>query len=162
VLVVFDLDGVVIDSHDLVMSSYRRAGADPPDDILSYEGVDWCSPDVKRRKDVFYLRSVHTVPLLSGWHTAVRLRRLQHDVRCLSGAPIGTLSRLQWRLDDLWPFSSLSLDGTRTPVKMEILRNWGEGVYVDDQTKLVDVPDGWRFVHYTGQRLNELVKEIIE
>lgn len=161
-LCVFDLDGVVIDSLELVKESYRRAGVDPPDDIFAREGVDWVTPEVKLRKDQFYLRGLTTVLLLPGFAAARQLRVLGHDVRCLSGAPVGSLNRLRPRFNRWWPFSSLSLDGTRTPAKMEILKVWGEGVYVDDQVRLVDIPVGWRFVHYTGQDAGDLVKEMIE
>ena len=157
-LCVFDLDGVVIDSLELVKTSYRQAGIVPPDDVFEREGVDWAPPEYKMRKDAFYVRGLRDVPWAPGLLVAQQLRELGYECVCLTGAPVGTLNRLRTRLGHEWPFTSSSLDGTRTPVKMKILAGWPGGVYIDDQTRLVDVPPGWRFIHYTGQ---DLLKEIL-
>jgi hypothetical protein len=35
------------------------------------------------------------------------------------------------------------------------------GVYIDDQTRFVEMPDGWTFVHYVGQTAAELHEEVL-
>lgn len=158
-LVVFDMDGVLIDSAALVRDSYRRIGIEPPHDILAQEGVRWLDTQVstlsvatvKERKSVHYVRGLREgrAPLLPAFGTACRLAREGHEVWVMTGAPEGSLEALQESVDE-WPFE-LGAENIRTPQKMKFLAAWpNTGIYVDDQERLIDLPDGWVFLRYDG------------
>jgi phosphoglycolate phosphatase-like HAD superfamily hydrolase len=171
--VVFDLDGCLIDTEGLIRQSYRDAGVEPPDNILAHEGTNWLANRYADQseyvaclahKNQAYLRHLANDPLwiLPPYDVAVRLWQGRHDVSLLSGAPVGAINILQnRRLSPCWPFHTLTRAGVRTPDKMKILTTFTRGgVYVDDQARLVDVPDGWEFIHYRGQTADELYEEL--
>jgi hypothetical protein len=170
-LVVFDVDGCLIDSEELIAKAYRWAHVVPPDHILEYEGINWLgergyttqeTAAAKFRKNTYYLHllSRDDVPTLPPYVVAQRLRNEEHLCHAYTGAPRGTISTLRSRLPR-WPFR-FALDDVTTPERMAMLRTKYDvtGVYIDDQKRLVDLPPGWRFVHYTGQDANELYREI--
>jgi hypothetical protein len=166
-LVVFDLDGCLIDSAELIRASYRSAGVDPPGNILACEGSDWLLQQVgirrvntvRRAKDAAYQQGLRDRKFawLPPYYAARRLRLFEPAV--LSGAPVGSIDIVassQWQ----WPFT-MSKDGLRTPAKMRLLGELAsEGVYVDDQRRFINLPIGWRFVHYHGQGVAQLYQEI--
>lgn len=171
---VFDLDGTVLDTRELVLASYRAAGAVPPADVLDREGDDWLrqqvgddAPAVKFLKDQHYLYTLqHARDLehlaLAPLVVARGLAAAGYEVGLLTGAPRGTVARVADRLQ-AWPFA-WALDGIKTPAKMTWLAQHGRlrgGVYVDDQVALVQLPTGWRFVHYSGQTTTELCRTIV-
>lgn len=162
-MIVFDLDGCLIDSEEMIRQSYREAGAEPPANFLSLGHHDWIEEDreaVHARKNAAYLRGLRTgVPLLPPWHTAEMLAEQGHDVALLTGAPDGTVSVLEWYAPSLaWPFTeACSVPGPTA--KAAWLAARPHGVYIDDQ-RHVAVPGGWRFVHYTGQNASELYAEV--
>lgn len=183
--VVFDLDGVVIDTEEVVSRCYELAGATPPPLILAHENSDWlvrqCNGDhdaagrIKLRKNTFYRNVLRSggVDWLSGAPVAARLAKLGHRVHLLSGAPSGTIALVKELWPDAfpqypWPFS-LVTDGMRTPDKMKMIRlitnrsTGNRGVYVDDQTKFIDLPENWRFIHYTREFTHpyHLLREIL-
>ena len=183
--VVFDLEGVVIDTESVVARCYELAGATPPPSILAYEGSDWLHEqvngrrdlvvEIKRRKNVLYQNVLRSggVPWLTGALAAAQLARLGRRVHLLSGAPSGTISIVKelWSTgfpQHPWPFS-LIIDGMKTPDKMKMIRllssrsSGSHGVYVDDQTKFIDLPSHWRFVHFTREfgSPSVLVREIL-
>lgn len=172
---VFDLDGTVLDTRELVVASYRAAGAVPPADVLDREGDDWLdrqvgaadAPAVRFLKNQHYLytlqhaRDVERLalpPLVVARELAVAGR----FVGLLTGAPRGTVARVADRLRP-WPFA-WAVDGVKTPTKMRMLAEHPTlhgGVYVDDQPALVNLPSGWTFVHYHGQSVDELCRTIV-
>lgn len=167
-LVVFDLDGVVLDSRDVVLAAYREAGATPPEDVLALEGVPWLlrqcgsrAPDVYARKNSAYIRMLYEghAQLLPPYRVAHRLRSQSHRVGVLTAAPHGTIDALRTRYDD-WPFDWWG-EALRTPAKMKILERNRGGVYIDDQDRLVNVPSGWRFIRYDGQDEETLYEEVM-
>jgi phosphoglycolate phosphatase-like HAD superfamily hydrolase len=172
-LVVFDLDGVIIDSERLIRTCYRRAYAPLtlPDSILASEGVDWLGDQVdddrvaraiKERKDDFYLDMLSDgdFDLLPGYEVAVALASEGHATGILTGAPVGTCATIA-RCVDTWPFLFVC-EKMRTTAKMDWIRRVAApaGVYVDDQAKYIDLPDGWRLVRYTGQDVATLTREV--
>lgn len=165
--VAFDLDGCLIDSRELILRSYRDVCVDPPDDVLAYEGVNWLGDtytvdeivSIKRRKNARYLRHLtnDALPLLPALAVANRLSA--EGCRCdvFTNAPNGTIEILKRRLVS-WPFL-LAVDGISTPARMRLLPQ--SGVYVDDQDRLVNLPDRWCFVRYTTQTETQLYEEIL-
>lgn len=169
--VIFDLDGVVIDSRRLIMNSYRHAGVTPPRDILSRENDPWVvrqvgankAAVVRRIKAGHYLNGI-TAGLAPFTDAYIAAHHLKKDfiVGVMSGAPAGTLRRLRTRTS-VWPFT-FEFDNTRTIRKMEIIKDLrtvdNVGVYIDDQTIGIDLPPDWSFIHYTGQCTEELILEV--
>lgn len=183
--VVFDLDGVVIDTEDVVARCYQMAGATPPSSILAHENSDWLveqcdgrrhvASEIKRRKNMFYLNVLRSgvVSWRAGAFAASELHAEGHRVHLLSGAPSGAVAAIKelW-LDRFprWPFA-LATDGMRTPDKMKMIRlitdrsSGARGAYVDDQDKFIDLPTNWRFVHFTdeldhvGRLLGKITRE---
>lgn len=164
-IAIFDLDGVILDTRQLVQFAYRRAGANPPDDVLTSEGSSWLADQVGDReseiraiKNRHYVTFLGSAPTLPGYDAAQRLWFDGVLVGLLTAAPSGSLQQLRlFFYDDLgvkWPFILFS-EEQRTPSKMAIIRRLADqgfsGVYVDDQNKFIDLPDTWKFIHYTGQ-----------
>ena len=182
--VVFDLDGVVIDTELVVARCYEMAGATPPPSILAWENSDWlvrqCGGDhmaasrIKQRKNMFYRNVLRSgvVEWLPGAFAAGILKYEGHRVHLLSGAPSGTISIVKelWLerfTNSPWPFS-LTSDEMKTVDKMKTIRLIAErssgnrGAYVDDQDRFIDLPDSWRFVHFISRFSDVgLVREIL-
>lgn len=168
--IAFDADGCLIDTKDVIRQSYREAGAEPPDDILACESTDWLLDQMtsdeavacRDRKNVNYLGHLDVLArklILPPYHVAVRLHKERYTVHLLSGAPSGTVQVLHRRLPS-WPFG-FALTNLRTPQKMGWLRQLTTpGVYVDDQDRFIDLPPGWRFIHYIGQDADTLYDQI--
>lgn len=173
--VVFDMDGVIVDTEHAVRQSYLEVGAVAPDDVLGCEGTDWFRTHLIEHgddeaigaryqlKQLAYRRRLGSdtcAPLLPPFATASWLYGAGHHTHLLTGAETPAAQVLYSRLE-YWPFSS-SRDGLRTPYKMSYIRGLSpRGVYVDDQDRFIDLPDGWRFVRYSGQSAEELHHEII-
>jgi hypothetical protein len=168
--VVFDVDGCLIDSQELIKQSYHEVGVYAPENILACEGIDWLgtrgftaeeTAAIKSQKNVRYLWHVSNdhVQTLSAYDVACRLADEGHDCHAYTGAPEGTIVALQSRLPR-WPFVS-GVDGITTPQRMIWFRSVHEGVYVDDQRRLINLRKYWRFVHFTGQDANELYEQIV-
>jgi len=160
-VIVFDLDGCLIDSEEMIRKSYREAGAEPPGNFMSLGHHDWIEEDreaVHARKDQFYLRGLRLgVPRREPWHTAEMLLAEGHEVTMLTSAPRGTVAVLEWHVPS-WPFTE-AYDGVGRAAKESWLAQRSAGVYVDDQ-EYVTIPEGWRFVHYTGQSAQKLYDEV--
>lgn len=179
--VVFDLDGTLLDTADIIHRAYASAGVDAPDDVMFREGDDWlarqdrdaCLGSPTRNliyavKNASYLLELWRADLhaitLPAWHVACELARARHVVHVLTGAPAGTIQVLRRRLGDAWPFV-VGLDAVRTPAKMRVLASGQvarSGVYVDDQTRYVTVPTSWRFVRYDKQDVRTLTDQIFD
>lgn len=170
--VMFDLDGVLVDTAEVIRRAYVHAGVRPPENILAQEGTNWVARQLKVASDdpqvtrvralkhSWYLSGLRTAPALPGLTVAGRLRFEGHTVGVLTGAPRGTINVMKstypW-----WCFDPCD-ERLRTPAKMKLLAQLAPaGVYVDDQDRLVDLPPGWRFVHYVGQTEDELHEEVV-
>ena len=161
-MIVFDLDGCLIDSEELIREAYREAGAEAPDNFLSLGHHDWIEQDraaVHARKNEAYLRRLITgFRPLPAWRTAEMLRIDGYEVGLLTGAPAGTIAVLA-AVAETWPFSVGCCVPAPAEKTMWLAARLDGGVYVDDQFH-VKLPPGWRFVHYTGQDADELYMQV--
>lgn len=173
-LVLFDLDGVLLDSQDTVLRAYERAGVTAPKDIFAKEGTHWLQKYFKNderaairahhAKNMAYLDYIGDAPKLPPFDVARDLPAAGHVIGVLTGAPIGTMYRLQ-RVDDTWRSFTYTYEGARFGSKEVHLNNLSNTlpqvrkVYVDDRTSVVMPPD-WHFVHYNGQSALELNRQI--
>ncbi len=157
----FDLDGVLVDSEEMIRECYRIAGAEPPDGFFSLGHHRWLEDEaVHAKKDAAYLRRIRAgrwSPLPS-WQTARMLKEDGHVVSLISGAPPGTAQALD-NAAPYWPFSEALCGLSATAKTLYMLSKPEGGVYVDDQ-EYVTVPRGWRRVLYTGQSAQDLYDEV--
>lgn len=167
--VFFDLDGVVIDSEDLIVRCYRAAGVEAPANVLACEGTSWLADrvgalagTVRSCKDAIYVRAVEVgnAPLLSGARAASVLYDYGLDVHLLTGAPCSVIDALRGRITP-WPFT-VAVGKLSQQQKFDVMRLFkGERVYVDDQPIRVS-QSGVRVVAYRRQPAHELVEEICQ
>lgn len=166
-MIVFDVDGVLVDTANLISLSYRLAGATPPANVMANEGHHWLidqvgassALEIWTQKNSFYLRGLREVALLPPLRLAQLLCEVGESVAAVTAAPIGTIGMLKQRVKP-WPFVTAT-DGMRVYQKMRFLPVLDAmGVYVDDQDRSMHMPEGWRFVHYTGQTIDKLYEEI--
>jgi phosphoglycolate phosphatase-like HAD superfamily hydrolase len=167
-MVIFDLDGVLIDSEHLIEESYRAAGVEPPRNVLAREGNQWLAEQVgdefvaqiRRTKSMKYLAGIRNgdAPYTHAYIAAYHLRN-DYTLGIMSGAPAGTIDVLRAN-NHTWPFT-IAFSNVRTPRKMELIQYLQvPGVYIDDQTYGIDLPDNWTFIHYTNQTTQELMDEV--
>ncbi len=161
-VIVFDLDGTLIDSEDMIKASYLEAGVTPPDDILSLGHHDWIEEEhreaVHARKNAAYLRRLaQGYKTLPPWSAAEKLDGAGYETAILTGAPEGTIIPLVMRAPS-WPFLAARV-GVTPAEKALWLEDQDYGTYVDDQRHVV-LPCNWKFVHYTGQSAEELLEEV--
>lgn len=165
-LFIFDFDGVLIDSEQLIRESYREAGVEPPENFMSLGHHDWIVPEdrerVHARKNCAYLRRIRSGPfsILPPWKTAEMLQEAGQLVTVMTGAPMGT----KWSLvnhDVSWPFTEFWEDRSPTRKAAFLKRCSRAVVYVDDQ-EYVKIPPGCKFVKYTDQSAAQLFREVTE
>lgn len=165
--VFFDLDGVVIDSEDVIIESYRRAGIVTPTNILSLGTTKWLDEligpqaalRVKLEKDIAYTHLMEVVPTLPGLATAQMLKTSGIKPMLLTGAPSIGFEALERRFTCLWPFA-WGLGKLTPRDKRNILSLAGPSVYIDDQP--FDAPHNVTFIRYEGQDEYQLLEEIIK
>jgi hypothetical protein len=178
--VIFDLDGVLIDSYELVLRAYRLAGVVAPDDVLAREGTSWLADsldgDESAAHRVHALKDVHYLDLVGGESvrylppTTIIPQLADHTLGVLSGSPYGTIATLQARRPDIWyPLceSGVCHDALRTTAKMQLIAalslapRFQHGVYVDDQDRFINLPSTWRFIHYRDEPADALYDKIM-
>lgn len=162
-IVVFDLDGVLFDTNEIVRAGYLLGGAQPPDDVLGSFGQTFPGRDRARPvKNAYYLEHVGEAPMLPAFDVASRLYFAHgHSVRILTSAPHGTIEAVRRTIQRPWPFT-LCVEGMTWPGKRERLASWARaqgGVYVDDQQWSRPIPN-WLTIWYCGQ--DNLYSQIIE
>ena len=173
-MIVFDLDGVLLDSRDAIINAYENAGTPAPDDILEQEGTGWLEKCVgkalaktihdKKNEEYVKLLSNGLIPILPPLQTAIRLQQFGYVVGLMTGAPVGSTDAFKLRClcqHRVWPFD-VAVEAVTTQQKMQQLSDLdSHGVYIDDQDRLVNVPDGWRFIKYSDQPPGMLYEEIV-
>lgn len=171
-IVAFDLDGVIIDTMELVRECYMRAGVIPPDDILSHPGHKWLFEQVGTgdvsavyaRKNKNYLTELARgrVKLLPPFWTAVKLASVGYTTIVLSAAPKGTEKILPAVLP-VWPFKRIHC-GILAEEKMSVLNldPHACGVYIDDQPlpRGVSMATNFFYLGYDNQTTDELYDAI--
>lgn len=171
-VVVFDLDGCLLDTEELIRAAYRDAGHDPPPGFMALGHHDWIPGDnayrarVHAAKNAAYLNLLAGCPsiaalLLPPWVAAVVLRSEGLPVAVMTGAPAGTIDVIRRRVIRRgvlsWPFTAAA-DGLDPAAKTVWLAALGRaGTLVDDQL-YVTVPAGWRVIRYTAQTALELCR----
>lgn len=171
-LVMFDLDGVLIDAWGMIRDSYRAAGVEAPPDFRTVDGRVWIKRDyphmtAEQVAAAHHSKNVHQLRgMLDGRFTPLppadvaNVLRLggDADVGVLTGAPHGTMNALRrWHMSSrFFPW----YDGVRKPDKRRVLELIGTTVtsstrkiYVDDQD--VPVPPDWHFIRYNGESQSE-------
>jgi len=162
-VIVFDLDGTLIDTTELIRRSYRDAGVEPSPDFMRFPYRKWLTRAdadmIHAAKDAAYLGRLASDPLwpLPPWEAAEILHKVGQTVALITGAPDGTIQVLAKRAPS-WPFA-MTCAGLSPSKKTAWLAANGTGVYVDDQ-EYVTMPDGWRLVQYVGQDAQELIRQV--
>ena len=173
-MIVFDLDGTLLDTRETIITAYGLAGVTVSDDILERAATGWLENQVgaataetiRAKKNEEYLRMLRTEyrPMLPPMQAAIQLHQAGYGVGIMTGAPTGSLAMFQLQCREqcrIWPFDA-AIEATATPEKMERLPQLDDhGVYIDDQDRLINMPDGWHFIHYIGQPPGTLYKEIV-
>jgi phosphoglycolate phosphatase-like HAD superfamily hydrolase len=163
-VIIFDLDGCLINSEPVIRAAYRDAGVEPPEDFMSRTGHDeWLTgPDrekVHSVKNASYLSRLATggLNLLPPFRVAMMFKEIGREVAILTGAPEGTVDVVKANAP-YWPFK-FAWDNCHPTRKGQFLAEYPSGTYIDDQ-RHVDIPAGWKFVHYTGQSAYALYDEV--
>ena len=143
-MLVFDLDGVLLDTRSANLAAYQAVGVTPPEDFHQRPWEEWCSPghhDAKNRVFPQCLDSVKTLPLFEyAW-----CRGGAMVVSSISNEAFGALEA-KFRL---WRGLNLVL-GLRLHERLALLRQWGSGVYYDDSRQTCDEVaklGGWQVCH---------------
>lgn len=172
--VIFDLDGVVIDSAHIIQTAYTRAGVNPPKNILAQEDSNWlaeqCGEEniaaIKMKKASIYheLISSGQASLLSGYFAASRAWFENYHTVLLTAAPVGTVDVMKtWLGDDRWVFNE-AYDNMKKIDKAIFMRRRAvqgvRGIYFDDQDRRDETPISWKFIRYNGQRVEVILSEI--
>ena len=165
-IVIFDMDGVILDSEKTLVRIYRALGVDPPENLFDSEGVTWLKEqagdreeEIRRSKDMaFYSRIVNLeVGRLSGFEAACKLYEMGHTVGLVTSAAYSAVEALWRTCGSKWPFLFTAAK-TRPPRRHELFRLMREKpVYVDDQPFQSHAAV---CVRYQGQSANNLVEEI--
>lgn len=178
-LVLFDLDGTLIDSADVIKECYRIAGANPPDNIFEHEGHAWLREQfyhhtkhitrVHTHKNREYIRwhQENEAKYLPPYDVAQYLSNHHHKIGVLTGAPHGTCITLLQHHYDMWKSFTYLRDGLRTNNKIQQMKlitrlepKIGKFIYIDDQPLKTRLPREWSFIQYTGQDPDTLLEMI--
>ena len=153
-LTIFDFDGVLVDTEEIVVEAYRRAGVIPPGGLSLGSWRNWLpgmvgeqqAHVVHEAKNRHYLELLPTARLLPPYEHAVWLQDRGYETGILTSAPLGTLE-VFGKMMGAWRWR-VAFENVMPMLKMEYLKRLGTGTYWDD--RYVEVPDGWEFVRYTG------------
>jgi phosphoserine phosphatase len=141
---VFDIDGTLADTRPLVKEAYRLAGVEMPDHVWGQPWHAWLynrtesrahAVSVHTRKTEAYLKLLATRPprKLPAVAVAQRLIADGHHVQFITGAS----SKAARAVLDQCQLSTVRLIGygcTATE-KIDVLRHYGSGLYVDDDLR---------------------------
>ncbi|WP_157528525.1 hypothetical protein [Nocardia sp. NRRL S-836] len=172
----FDIDGVLVDTREIVRRAYAEVGVELPDHLWGTTWRNWlpplCGGDLLRAQVVhdrktrshLDLLSRTRVTTLAGAEAARELHSRGWTVKFITS---GTREVVQRTLHSADPslngfLAGTDLDSTGKRKALEEISPAG-GVYVDDNYDLgVKVTGGstWKLVHFHGQAETELIKEI--
>lgn len=167
--VVFDVDGVIVDSHAAVRAAYKLVGVEMPDDAWGKPWHVWLpqlvgstfeAEDLHGKKNYVYtamLRDGQVRPL-AGASVAHRLAPAQRSF--LTGAS-AQAARAALRAAGL-PRGRLWSGCTAEDKAARLLRLAGRGVYVDDDPaagKSITAAAGWCFVKFVDNE-DQLMEDV--
>lgn len=155
--IVFDFDGVLVDSREVVEESYRRAGVEMPKENWGIPGLAWLPEETRaetyRLKSLWYKALIGAAPELPPAQVARLL-----NPGLLTGAIPEASTRVQ-RLGINFKWEEY---GHSTESKTRVLRSMAPGIYIDDLPLGAAIARnaGWEFIRYWGQPAIELWGEI--
>ncbi|MEU7476662.1 hypothetical protein AB0A63_11825 [Lentzea sp. NPDC042327] len=172
----FDIDGVLVDTREIVRRAYAEVGIELPDRLWGSSWRIWlpelCGGDLLRAQAVhdqktqahLDLLSETRVATLAGAEAARALHSRGWTVKFITS---GTREVVRRTLDSADPslsgfLAGTDLDSTGKRRALDGISPAG-GVYVDDNHDLgVKVTGGstWKLVHFRDQTEAELIKEI--
>jgi hypothetical protein len=178
--VVFDLDGCLVRTRDLVEQAYREAGVIMPLEAWGLPWTDWLPhavlapgrlvEDVRREKSRIYLELLRTesVELLPPWEVMCSVRARKelgeaYDYRIISGAGLPAVQALLKHIgSDMSHVLGWEMTVER---KAEVLNSLPRPdrrvVYVDDHATVAPLLRKDVFlVQYTDQTTEELMEEV--
>lgn len=131
-MIVFDLDGVLLDTREIVRRSYLLAGVHMPHDAWGRPWQEWCDEEVHDLKNELYVHEVrHARPLPAYW-VAHDLGDQGVPVMMLTSASEAAVTalRAEWELPPLLQAECI------TGTKRSCLIAFNASVYVDDNAAL--------------------------
>jgi hypothetical protein len=178
--VVCDMDGVLFDTREAVMAAYADAGMVMPHDAFGLSWTEWLIPlvgeaearrihNLKNTLYPMYVHHIKPMPPLLLFHNEALADRVS-IATAASPLAVRMLREFFHAIE-----SHVGVSGANAETKADYLttlgsaEGWETGVYIDDNEKLGKKIVGmanhallteWRFVHYTGQSLMQLEKEI--
>lgn len=175
-VVVFDVDGVLVDTREIVRRAYAEVGIELPDRLWGSTWRTWlpelCGGDPLRAQAVhdqktrshLDLLGTSRVATLAGADAARELHSRGWIVKFITSSTREVVRRT---LDSADPslsgfLAGTDLDSTGKRRALDAISPAG-GVYVDDNHGLgVKVTEGstWKLVHFHDQSATELIKQI--
>lgn len=168
-IIVFDVDGVLVDTRELVRRAYAEVGVIQPDYAWHQPWYNWLpglaggyalAKEVHTNKNIAYINliSVLGVPELPAATLVKSWPILTNVLAMSSGSEFAVYAVL--RAVGLHKMQVLGT-GLSEEAKNDVLCQVVEpGVYIDD-SEFEPAAPGWRTVRYTAQTAEELEKEIL-
>ena len=104
-MIVFDLDGTLLDTRETIITAYGLAGVTVSDDILERAATGWLENQVgaataetiRAKKNEEYLRMLRTEyrPMLPPMQTVLQLHQAGYVTGIMTGAPVGALAMFE-------------------------------------------------------------------
>lgn len=169
--VVFDVDGVLIDTREQVHEAYARCGVTMPPEAFTKSWTEWL-PDlaggvfaatrIHKRKTQVYLQLLDEMPpkVLPAGRMLREYRGAGLDMHAITSASEESVCQALVRAGlGFVPVLGFELDrkSKNTILQEKFVK---PGVYVDDNGSFRVTASGWRFVHYRGQSYTTLVNDI--
>lgn len=169
-MIVFDVDGVLVDSKQLVMDCYRRAGVRMPDEAWGLPWHTWLD-DARAhdKKNRYYLEAIDkgALPLLDGTGLVLELIAADVPLGFATGSSLeafvsvlkasGIQRAIETRSSNVkWQVGCARDD------KVQTLLSWHTKGYVDDRLvgRSIAIEVGCEFVLYTPGHIDDIRTEI--
>lgn len=163
--VVFDFDGVLADTHDLVLRAYREVGVEPPDEAWGSPWQEWLAdPEAHARKTARYVELIKEGALddrvLSATYTMLALHSEHEETLVLTGASLEAVMAFGQRYCGVYAPVVLGTscgDVRKSFMLMQLREDCPVVVYVDDDEvrgrRIVEWThdESIHFIHYCGQ-----------
>lgn len=158
-MIAFDVDGVIIDSRELVTSCYAQVGVDIPDDAWGRPWHEWLDDgELHARKTQLYVEAIEDglATWLDGRDIVAYYLRKGSPVCFVTGASFRAFEII-WRMSGLRSVAMSASNPVRWQVactmqdKVDTLKQWGANVYMDDiedAGQRIAAAVGCGFVHY--------------